>query len=177
MGIPRADLEAAGVRGDNWSGSDVRFAVRRDAGALEFTGSFSGGQGTGTFGFFPNAAFAASLKQSGRTAGPEDMLRLAIHDVSRTFIEGLEARGYRNLDIDELVRMRIHGVDPQYVDGMQQAGYAKLSADELVRTRIHGATPAYVQELRNVGYTGLSIEDLVKTRIHGATPSFIQEVK
>ena len=63
--------------------SDVRFALRRDAGTLEFEGAFDAGRGTGTFRFAPNAAFMAALQKTGRQLSADDALRLAIHDVSQ----------------------------------------------------------------------------------------------
>ena len=81
-----SELEAAGVRGELFSGSDVRFALRHDAGTLEFEGAFDAGRGSGRFRFAPNAAFVAALQKTGRQLSADDALRLAIHDVSQEFI-------------------------------------------------------------------------------------------
>jgi hypothetical protein len=175
--IRLSELEAAGVRGESFSGRDVRFALRRDAGVLECEGAFDAGRGTGSFRFTPNGAFAAALQKTGRQPSSDDMLRLAIHDVSQDFIASIEQAGYKGVAIEDLVKMRIHGVDADYIAGLRKAGYDNLPVEDLIKTRIHGATPAYVMELRNAGYTNLSIDDVVKTRIHGATPAFAQEVK
>src|SRR6185436_14397072 len=88
--IRLSELEAAGVRGEAFSGSDVRFALRRDAGVLECEGAFDAGRGTGSFRFTPNGAFAAALQKTGRQPSSDDMLRLAIHDVSQDFIASIE---------------------------------------------------------------------------------------
>ena len=82
--IRLSELEAAGVRGELFSGSDVRFALRRDAGTLEFEGAFDAGLGSGRFRFAPNAAFVAALQKTGRQLSADDALRLAIHDVTRS---------------------------------------------------------------------------------------------
>jgi hypothetical protein len=177
MSIRMSELEAAGVRGDRWSGGDIRFALTRDAGTLDFDGAFDSGRGAGTFRFTPNASFVAAVQQSTSQLTVDDVLKLAIHDVSRSFMSSIEAQGYKGLSLDDFVKLRIHGVDADYIVAMRKAGYDKLSVDELLQSRIHGATPTYVVELRNAGYSGLSIEALVRTRIHGAGPAFIQELE
>jgi predicted metallopeptidase len=176
MSVPLSELEAAGVRGDRWSGSGVRFTLRRDAGLIDFRGSFDQGRGMGDFDFSPNADFVKAM-QTGRTLTTDDVLRLAIHDVSRSFIQSIEAQGYKDLAIDDLVKMRIHGVDADYIVAFRKAGYDKLSVEELVKTRIHGATPAFVQEMKAAGFEKLSIDDLVKMRIHGVSADFVKELR
>src|SRR5215207_9285847 len=43
--FPLSELEAAGISGERFSGKDIRFALRRDAGTLEFEGAFDSGRG------------------------------------------------------------------------------------------------------------------------------------
>ena len=177
MSVPFAELESAGVRGEKWSGSGLRFSLRRDAGTIEFQGSFDDGRGTGEFTFAPNADFVREMQTRGRTLTPDDVLKLAIHDVSRSFIQSIEAQGYRDLDIEDLVKMRIHGVDADYIIAFRKAGYDKLSTEDLIKTRIHGATPAFVQEMKAAGFDKLSVDDLVKMRIHGVSAEFVKEMR
>src|SRR5690242_17036460 len=114
--IPADRLAAAGIRGERFSGRDIRFTLARDAGRLEFEGSFDNGQGAGLFQFTPSAAYIQSLESSGRRVAAGDALRLAVHDVSLSFIRQTEAQGVKNASIDDLVRMRIHGVDADYIE-------------------------------------------------------------
>src|SRR4029453_5936860 len=160
------ELEGLGARDDRWTASDVRFGVRRDAGTVDFQGSFTNGRGRGTWRFPPNAAFGNALKKSYPGLTPDQVFRLAIHDVSRTFIASMTKEGYVSPSLDDLTRMRIHGVDAVYVQGLRKAGYDNLSVGELVKTRIHGATPAFAQEVSAAGIGKLSVDDLVKMRIH-----------
>lgn len=177
LSLPLSDLESAGLRGEAWSASGVRFSLRRDAGTIEFRGDFASGRGVGEFTFAPNAEFVREMQGRGRALSADDVLRLAIHDVSRTFIQSIEAQGYRDLDIDELVRMRIHGVDAEYIIALRKAGYDKLSTEDLIKSRIHGATPAFVEEMRGAGFDKLSMEDLVQMRIHGVSAEFVKEMR
>jgi hypothetical protein len=158
ISLPLSELESAGVRGDAWSGSNVAFALRRDAGTINFKGSFDNGRGNGDFTFTPNAEFVRAMQARDKSLTSDDVLKLAIHDVSRSFIQAIEAQGYPNLDTDDLVKMRIHGVDADYIAAFRKAGYDKLSVEELIKTRIHGATPDFVQEMKAAGFDKLSVE-------------------
>jgi hypothetical protein len=181
MSIPLTELQGLGARdatgpqSPGWSSrGPVRFSLRRDAGEVDFEGTFTNGRGSGTYRFAPRADYVAAMATAGyRELDAAALFRLTLHDISRSFVSSVQSAGYKDASVEDLVRMRIHGVDADYIRELREAGYAGLSIEDLVRTRIHGATPAYVRELRAAGYTGLSVEDLVRTRIHGATPSFI----
>src|SRR4051812_41187546 len=82
----QSELEAAGIRGDSFTGSGVHFALQRDAGRLDFEGAFDAGRGAGTFRFTPDGAFVSALQKGGRAVSADDALRLALHDVDRAFI-------------------------------------------------------------------------------------------
>jgi predicted metallopeptidase len=177
MSVPLRELEGAGISDDRLSASGVRFTLKRDAGTIDFRGSFDNGRGIGDFTFAPDAEFVRAMQARERSLTADDILKLAIHDVSRTFIQSIEAQGYKDLDLDQLVKMRIHGVDADYIAAFRKAGYDKLTVEELIKTRIHGATPTFVQEMRAAGFDKLSINELVKMRIHGVSPSFIREMR
>jgi hypothetical protein len=177
MSLPVRELQGAGIQDDRWTASSVTFSLNRDAGRIDFTGSFDDGRGTGDFTFAPNAEFVRAMQSSGRTLSSDDVLKMAIHDVSRSFVQAIEAQGYKNLDTDDLIKMRIHGVDADYIAAFRKAGYDKLSVEDLIKTRIHGATPEFVQEMRAAGYGKLSVEQLVKMRIHGVSASFVKELR
>ena len=151
--IPMEELEGLGARGDRWTASDVRFNVRRDAGTVDFQGSFSDGRGSGTWRFVPNAEFVSAMRKTYPDLSSEQVFRLAIHDVSRGFIAAMSQEGYVRPSLDELTKMRIHGVDAGYVQGLRKAGYSNLTVGELVKTRIHGATPAFAQEVAPLAST------------------------
>ena len=152
--IPLDELEGLGARGDRFTANDVRFSVKRDAGSVAFQGSFNDGRGTGTWKFAPNEDFVGAMRKTYGELSADDVFKLAIHDVSRTFIAAMNQEGYPRPSLDELTKMRIHGVDAVYVQGLRKAGYDKLSVNELVKTRIHGATPAFAQEVSNAGCEG-----------------------
>jgi hypothetical protein len=185
----------------------VDFRMLREAGTLHFTGTFLRGDGVGRFTFEPNAAYAATLRSLGVSAGDLDddkLFSLAVHDVSSAFIKEMQALGYKE-DLDryiafrihgatpqfvrdlnalgyrpdgeELVAFRIHGVSPEFVKGMKELGVTDLGTDNVVALRIHGASIEYVRDLRDLGYPNLSADDLIAMRIHGVSPSYIRDLK
>jgi hypothetical protein len=159
--------------------SDIRVELRREAGTIVLTGNVRRGRGFGIFDFTPNADFARQIGASvGRKAlTPERLFALAVHDVSRAYIQELEALGYKNLDLDDLLGMRIHGVTPEFIKELRALGFTTLSHDDLVAFRIHGATPDFVRRMEAAGYKGLDPDDLVSARIHGVSPEFLDEMK
>jgi hypothetical protein len=175
--VPLTELQGLPAADERLSLQSARFSLRRDAGAIDFSGSFTEGLGAGTFVFAPNTEYVSAMRAKFPSLRDQDVFRMAVHDVSREFVAAIEREGYREADLADLVRMRVHNVDVDYIRGMRKAGYEKVSIEDLVRTRIHGATPQYVQAMSSAGYRGLSLQDLVRTRIHGATPEFVQEVK
>lgn len=190
----------------------VTFSLRREAGTVTFDGTFRNGSGGGEFAFAPNSAYLATLRDLGVPVGggkrhgdsaDEQLLSLALLDVSTAFIRSMQAVGYREslddylamrifdvtpalvaeyralgmeLSADDLVAGRIHGVSPAYVREMRELGQRAADFNDLVATRIHGATPEFIGEMRELGYGDLDLDDYVAFRIHGVTPKFVEEI-
>jgi len=190
----------------------VTFSLRREAGTVTFDGTFRNGSGGGEFAFAPNPAYLATLRDLGvpverakhhGDSADEQLLSLALLDVSTAFIRSMQAAGYReslddylamrifdvtpelvaeyrdlgmNLSADDLVAGRIHGVSPAYVRQMRELGRRDADFDDLVATRIHGATPEFIGEMLELGYGDLDLDDYVAFRIHGVTPQFVEEL-
>jgi predicted metallopeptidase len=177
ISVPVSDLAGLGPSISRLTGRNVRFTVRRDAGALEFEGNFDDGRGSGTWRFAADSGYVAAMRKTYGELSGEQVLKLAIHDVSRSFVSELQGQGYANLSLDDLTKMRIHGVTPAFIQEVKAAGYDKLPVEDLIRMRIHGVTPEFIREFRDLGYRNLDIEELVKLRIHGVSPSFIRELR
>jgi hypothetical protein len=161
----------------------VTFSLRREAGTVTFDGTFRNGSGGGEFAFAPNPAYLASLRDLGvpverakrhGDSADEQLLSLALLDVSTAFIRSMQAAGYRE-SLDDYLAMRIFDVTPELVAEYRDLGM-NLSADDLVATRIHGATPEFIGEMRELGYGDLDLDDYVAFRIHGVTPKFVEEL-
>jgi beta-lactamase regulating signal transducer with metallopeptidase domain len=186
-------------------GSGSGFELRRAAGTFHFTGRFDGGHGEGTFTFQGNPGYVKEMASLGYTVKEDNLLQLAlfdvspqfvhdlgslgytrvpfdrliqfrIHGVSTDFIRALNAAGYRNVPPDRLVQFRIHGVKPELIQALNGLGLKNPAPEELINLQIHGASPDYIRAMAAEGYKGLTAEDLVRFRIHGVTPEYVREL-
>lgn len=170
-----AGLPASALAG---AASNLQFSWTREAGTFRFTGSFDQGRGNGTYTFTPDQAFITNMGAAGyRNLSSDDVVRLAVIDVTVAHVRGLAQAGYANLPIDDVVRTRIHRVTPEFVRDLAGVGYKNIPVDDLVRMAIHGATPASIKALQAAGIRGQSVEDVIKFRIHKVTPAYIKAMK
>jgi hypothetical protein len=175
--VPLEELKGLTAAQMDGSGP-ARFELVRDAGTIAFEGSFRDGVGAGHFRFTPSPEYLADIRRRGHDdLDAEGVFSLAVHDVSRRFIEELAALGYERLPLKTLRSFRVHGVTPEFARELQGLGYRGAPAEKLVKLRIHGATPEFVRELKSLGYDGLTLDELVKFRIHGVSPEFVRELK
>lgn len=179
-GLTAAQVNAATM-------TPVNFSMRREAGNLEFEGTFRNGKGAGQFTFTPNRAYFDSMRALGVDVSPEHDRRgrsddeterlysYALHDVSTAFVKSMIAEGYR-VPLDKYLALRIFNVTPAYIHEMRDLGFRNISDDELISSRIHGVTPTYVRSMRAAGWD-LDLDELQSSAIHGATPEFAAEMK
>ena len=168
-------LTAAHLTG---AGGAAQFRLRRDAGTLNFEGTFRGGVGAGTFSYTPNPNFPAELAKRGFTRPTaREQYQMTRHDVGFAFLDELNKQGYAKTTTSELVRAGQHGVDAEYVRDMATAGYRLGSLGALVTLRDHGVTAAYVREMGDQGFKGLPADELRRARDHGVTAEFVREMR
>lgn len=163
----------------------VQFRIVREAGTLQFDGTFRNGDGAGQFTFDVNGGYADAvralgvafeLKRHRETQNEESQLfTLALMDVSTAFIRSMQAEGY-NVTLDKYLSMRMFDVTPEHIRELRALGFRDLSAQEVISTRIHDVSPAFIRQMRAAGWN-LSLKELTSSRIHGATPEFAEEMK
>lgn len=203
-GVPIAE---AGIPADRLRGpiAPVTFAIAREPGTFNCTGSAGEGSAAGQFTYAPNArfdealasrgmgrpsfqqslqlaisgvtlAFVDQVRGSSKSANVADLVRVAEHGVNPRYLADLAALGYKVNSLDELVRLRDHGVTPDSIRALQSAGYRNLSTDQLVRLADHGVRERYISEMRAAGYTNLSADQLVTLRDHGITAKYVADL-
>lgn len=157
---------------------NVQFTWTREAGTFRFTGSFDQGRGGGTYTFTPDQTFVTNMATAGyRNLATDDIVRLAVIDVTTAQVRGLAQAGYTNLPLDDLVRTRIHKATPEFVRELASLGYKSLPIEDLIKFRIHKVTPEYIRSMREVGFTAVSEKQLVKMRIHKVDAMFIRHAR
>ncbi|HEY8433331.1 MAG TPA: hypothetical protein VIK68_01835, partial [Sphingomicrobium sp.] len=156
----------------------VRFALVKEAGRLDCTGTAGGAHGAGTCRFAPDVGFATFL-DARRIGRPDEhqAYSLTMSGVGRDLVDALDKNGFTRPDIDQLVAMGIHGATPDYVRALGGLGY-RLSAGDLIAFKIHGVEPAYIRAMAAIGpaLQHISASDLVALRIHGVKPEFVREM-
>ena len=158
--------------------NDVQFFWTREAGTFRFTGSFDQGRGSGTYTFAPDQTFVNNMAAAGyKSLSADDLVRLAMIDVTIAHVRGLSQAGYPNLPLDDIVRTRIHRVTSEFVRDLAAVGYKSIDVDDLVRMAIHGATPDNIRALQAQGIRGSSVDDLIRFRIHKVTPEFVRQMR
>jgi hypothetical protein len=175
--LPLQQLRGLSQEGMNSAGTNVRFEVLRDAGALVCEGYFKNGNGAGSFTFSPDSRFVSEMQTLGYTGlSAETVFSMAVHDLTLAYASDLRALGIGPISSDQLIAMRIHDVSIEYIRDMKALGYRELTPDNLVAMRIHGVSTDFAKELKALGYDA-SIDQMVAMRIHGVTPEFAKELK
>ena len=178
FGVRLRDLAGLPSSALSNTADNIQFTWTREAGTFRFSGSFDQGRGNGTYTFAPDQAFISNMGAAGyRNLSTDDIVRLAVIDVTVAHVRGLAQAGYANLPIDDAVRTRIHRVTPELVRDLAGVGYTRVAVDDLVRRAIHGATPANIKALQAAGIRGQSVEDLIRLRIHKVTPEYIKAMR
>jgi hypothetical protein len=169
------------------STTPVRFTMNREAGNIEFEGSFRNGNGAGQFTFTSNPAYLDSMRALGVDVSPERerrgrkheeeelLYQYVVHDVSTAYVKSMIAEGYR-VPLHKYLELRIFDVTPEYIREMRDLGFRNITNEEVVASRIHRVTPDYVRRMRAAGWD-LTLDELQRTSIHGATPEFAEEMK
>lgn len=156
----------------------VRFALVKEAGRVDCTGTAGGGHGAGACSFTPDMGFATFL-DARRIGRPDEhqAYSLTMSGVGRDLVDALDKNGFTRPDIDQLVAMGIHGAAADYVRALGGLDY-RLSAEDLIAFKIHGVEPAYIREMAAIGpaLQHISASDLVALRIHGVKPEFVREM-
>jgi hypothetical protein len=171
-GLTREQMRSTGS-------TPVAFTLMRDAGTFTFEGTFKLGIGKGTFGFAPDAAYAAKLTALGYDpVTPDTQWEMALRDVSIAFAEEVRGAGLKGVVTSkDLVRFIDHGVRLEFLREIASAGFTGLSGENVIRLRDHGVDGAYLRGLKASGYPEFSADDLVQMRDHGVEPAYVGALK
>jgi hypothetical protein len=189
MGQSYDFAELQGLTREQAQGSGpVRFALVREAGRVDFEGSFQAGKGSGTFTFTPDRGFLGAMKSRGfdfektnwRDDGSEPenkQFAAAMVNVTTALADDLLSADFGQLDVDDLFKAAIFKVDSRFMREMKASGFPGLRMEELVKARIFKIDADFVREAARLGFDKEPFESLVKMRIFKVTPEFVAEVR
>jgi beta-lactamase regulating signal transducer with metallopeptidase domain len=119
------------------------------------------------------AQAAKPAPTAGSQPAPKAQTASEEQNKKESYLDAMEAAGFKNLTVDELISMKIQGVTPGYVKEMRELGLP-ATPDELVGMRVQGITPEYVREMRKFD-SNLNIDELIGMKVQGVTPESIRE--
>lgn len=169
-------LSAAVMRGSG----PATFRLEREAGAIQYEGTWSDGKGRGEFVFTSSETFRSKIEGLGvRGASGLDereLFQFALFNVSSSLVSELRSFGYDNIDAHDLIAVAIHRVTPEFIRELRALGYHDISLDDLTSMRIHGITTQYARDmvLDDRRPTG---EELIALKIHGVQPEFMATLR
>lgn len=169
------------------NGGAVSFSLVREAGKVDFEGSFQNGRGSGTFRFSGNPSFVSALKSRGFNLDehsddderhPDSRLfTAAMVNVTTALADDLNSAGFENLKVEDLFKAAIFKIDGQFMREMKASGFNNLGMEELVKARIFKIDADFVRKVSQMGFEKEPFESLVKMQIFKVTPEFITEVR
>jgi len=117
---------------------------------------------------------AATPAPKPQTANAKEQ-QTATDNKKESYLDAMEAAGFKNLTVDELISMKIQGVTPAYVKEIRGLGF-EPTAEELVGMRVQGITPEYVREMRAFS-SNAGIDELIGMKVQGVTPEYIRQIR
>jgi hypothetical protein len=202
-----SDLVGLDVPSFRRSGSaPLHFAVVREAGGLDCTGSGGNNYATGNCTFTQDSAFAQLLASRGigRPTGDQAFALMAVNakrgtidavaaahyptptmdnlialsalGVDGRYIAEMSRAGYRPQTIQSLIEFKALKITPQWIAGFARVGYANLPGNGLVQLRALDVTPDYIAGFQRIGYRDLSVDKLVELKALNVTPEFVRSV-
>lgn len=159
------------------SNTKVSFRLNREAGIIECEGSFSNGNGSGTFRFTANQSFASSMENLGFKLNQEKLFAATTLDITSAFARDVASMGFKDTDFEDVIKAKIFKVTPGYAAEMRSIGFPDLDMEGLVKARIFKIDADYARRVREMGFSDLSMEKMVKLSIFKVTPEFISELQ
>ena len=168
------------------NGGPVSFSLVREAGRIDFEGSFQNGKGSGTFRFTGNEAFVSAMKSRGfdfdqtnddNERHREDRLFTATAlNITTALADDLNSAGFGKLRVEDLFKAAIFKIDSKFMSEMKATGF-DLGMEDLVKARIFKIDAELVRQVSQMGFEKEPFESLVKMQIFKVTPDFVTEMR
>lgn len=118
----------------------------------------------------------ASTEQAGKDKNKDKEQKANDQTANKeSYLDAMEAAGFKNLTADELIALKIQGVTPAYVKEIHDLGM-KPTTEELIGMRVQGITPEYIREMRSIA-PNLGVDELIGMKVQGITPQYANEMR
>jgi hypothetical protein len=157
--------------------TNVAFSLARDAGTINFEGTFSQGLGAGTWRFSSNASFATAMQSRGFNVLESDLVRATFINLSIKYADEMRAAGFDKLSFDDLARAWNHDIHVAYINEVRSLGFANVTMDDVIRASNHQIDANFAVDMKAAGFAALSMDDLIRLKNHDISSSYISELK
>lgn len=168
IGLDHAGFRSAG-------GHTLGFAVTREAGRLDCSGSGGSSRAAGHCRFTPDAGFTQLLEARGigRPTRDQAFALMAI-DARRALVDSLATARYPTPSLDEIVALTALGTDGRYIAELARTSWRPANIDSLIAFKALGITPDFVLGFQRTGYRNLPADRLIELKALGITPEFVR---
>ncbi|QIK96456.1 hypothetical protein G7076_08385 [Sphingomonas sp. HDW15A] len=170
-GLERSQLAGKGQ-------TPVRFALVRDAGRLDCSGTGGSSSAEGQCRFTANQEFLDHLRSSGiAPVSGEDVYAMTAVGVRRDLITEIRRANYPAPSAQNLIALAALGLESGYIQELAASGYRPAQLNTLIQFKALGVDGAYIESLKKVGYGNLALEGLVEFKALGITADYIRRLQ
>jgi hypothetical protein len=172
------DAQALGIANAlNSSGQHATFASHREAGDFAFEGWLGNGEGAGSYTFTPNDAFFSSLRNRGYDITTMDYkMAFADLDITMNYVNEMESLGFKG-DVSHLIALKALNVSRQYVQDLQAAGVTDITTSQIISLRAVHVDREYVKEIAGAGFPHLSADQYVTLKAMHVDAAYIRYLR
>jgi beta-lactamase regulating signal transducer with metallopeptidase domain len=118
------------------------------------------------FGFISAASVREFMAAGLTPLTLEDLLELAVRQVSPAYLRDLQASGIRGLDSPRAIaEVKFHNVPAEYAREMSALGYKELTYRQLIDMYRAAVTAGFVRQLQQAGRRDVTAEELIDLRM------------
>jgi len=94
----------------------------------------------------------------------------------QSYLDQMEAAGFKNLSADDLIALKVQGVTPEYIRSMRGLGF-NPDVDEIVAMKTQDVTPEYVHAMRDMGFKTTTADDVISMKAMGVTEEYVRSIR
>jgi hypothetical protein len=173
------------------------FSLAREAGTLQFTGSFKGNQGLGHYEFVGDQSYRDLMSKAGiLIKDEEELMTFFLLDITNAYVQLLKGKGYTELMKRDLTSLAFYGVgkagnqdkldvlesEPESEQELKPMPEPEPKPEPedtdllgvLINSKMVEITDEYIKDFHNRGYKNIPPGTLINFKSVGVTPDYIK---